>query len=139
MIQKGANPFVVSYLDQVESTLLNLAKSNLSNLPSQKSVYFTVRPHVVKFEDEDDFLDPWFYRTGVFGTFDSVIGHGASGIVLRGDWFGRKAAFKFVDVGTQYDPEHHSTLKTLNEKLLEITSIQEAEGRGILPFYGHYR
>ena len=121
---------------------LNLAKSNLSNLPTQKSVYFTIQPPVAEFENNDVFLDPWFYRNGVFGNFDSVVGRGASGIVLSGDWFGSKAAFKFVEIGSQRVPDSRQltdSLKLLNEKLLEMTTIQAIEGSKIVKFYGHYR
>ena len=85
--------------------------------------------------------DPWLYQTGVFdGKFDSVIGQGASGKVISGEWFGKKAAFKFVDIGDQKhqeDPEDAS--KTLNEKLREMISIQSSEGSKIVSLYGHYR
>ena len=76
MIDKGANPFVVAYNDD-HYTNNYLAESNLSNLPTKKSVYFTIRPLVGEFKDKPDFFDPWFYRNDVFGIFDSVIGQGA--------------------------------------------------------------
>ena len=140
MIAKGANPYIVNGGGIDEFTFWNLAKSNLSKLPKKKSVYFTIRPLVAEFEDNDDFLDPWFYRTGVFGTFDSVIGKGASATVLSGDWFGKRAAFKFVEIGVQkYQHRIVDSLKVLNNNLSEMTSIQATEGSKILSFYGHYR
>ena len=140
MIEKGANPFVANYTDSNEFGRWDLAESKLSSLPAKKSVYFTTRPLVGKFQE--NFPDPWFYRTGVFGTFDSVIGQGASGIVLSGDWFGKKAAFKFVDIAAQNLPDSEEIqdgLKILNKKLSEMTSIQATKGSKIVPFYGHYR
>ena len=89
MIDRGANPFVVSYsgTTRFSNNYYGEAKHKkdlgyLSNLPSQKSVYFTVRPLDGEFAGKTSFSDPWFYQTGVFGKFDSVIGHGASGIVV---------------------------------------------------------
>ena len=89
----------------------------------------------------NNFPDPWFYKTGVFdGKFDDVIGQGASGIVLKGEWFGRKAAFKFVEIGSQkYQERSDVALKSLNEKLTEMISIQSTAGSKIISFYGHYR
>ena len=140
MIEQEANPFVVNYGGYDQFTFWNLSKSCLSDLPKIKSVYFTIRPHVSEFKDRDDFLNPWFYRTGVFGSFGSVIGHGASATVISGDWFGKRAAFKFVEIGTQIRQERiEDNLKVLNDKLSEMTSIQSTEGSKIVKFYGHYR
>ena len=144
MLNKGANPFIVNHTGIDEFGKHDLAKSNLSNLPSKKSIYFTIRPLVAEFKQKGqlDFSDPWFYRTGVFGTFDSVIGRGASGIVLSADWFGKKAAFKFVEIGPQKRPDSglvKDGLKDLDQKISEMTSIQATEGSKIVSFYGHYR
>ena len=69
-----------------------------------------------------------------------MIGQGASATVLRGDWFGKKAAFKFVEIGTQIRQEKtEDNLKALNEKLSEMNTIQSTEGSKIVDFYGHYR
>ena len=139
MIDKGANPFIVTYAGRTEFEVRNLA--NLSNLPTQKSIYFTTRPLEGNDESKNEFLDPWFYRTGVFdGKFGSVIGQGASGTVISGEWYGKKAAFKFVEIGIQkWQSQVPDSLKTLNGKLSEMTSIQATKGSKILPFYGHYR
>ena len=142
MIEKGANPFVVNAETVDQFGYWSLAKSNLSNLPTQKSVYFTIRPRDGEIQDEDSFLDPWFYRTGVFGKFDSLIGRGASGVVISGDWFGKRAAFKFVEVGIQKKPDTNDvrdSLKLLNDTLSEMTSIQDTSGTKIVKFLGHYR
>ena len=139
MIDRGANPFVISYAGRTRFESFNPA--DLSNLPSQKSVYFTTRPLPDKFKVQNKFPDPWFYKTGVFdGKFESMIGQGASGTVLSGRWFGKKAAFKFVEVGAQkFQYDNEDNLKTLNEKLSEMISIQSTAGSKIVSFYGHYR
>ena len=136
MINNGANPYIVAYHGRTRFELDNLG--SLSNLPTQKSVYFITRPLV---ESNPDFDDPWFYKTGVFnGKFDSLIGQGASASVISGEWAGKKAAFKFVEVGIQkYQEDAGDVLKTLNDKLSEMTSIQATKGSKIISFFGHYR
>ena len=47
MIDKGANPFVVSYGGYTWAD----ETRNLSNLPPQKSVFFTTRPFEGQFKD----------------------------------------------------------------------------------------
>ena len=137
MIDKGANPFVVTYGGNTWADETRY----LSNLPTKKSIFFTTRPLPDEFEKKNDFPDPWFYRTGVFdGKFSSAVGQGASGVVLSGEWYGKKAAFKFVEVGNQVDQSYAiDSLKTLNEKLSEMTSISALAGSKIVSFYGHYR
>lgn len=139
MINKGANPFVVVYNGKTEFDIHNLG--HLSNLPSQKSVYFTARPTKGEFEGKTNFPEPWFYISGVFdGKFDSLIGQGASGTVISGEWFGKRAAFKFVEIGTQKQQDLISdALKSLDDKLSEMISIQSTVGSKIVSFYGHYR
>ena len=137
MIDKGANPFIVNY----NGNLAYLDEENLKNLPEQKSVFFITRPLDSNDESKADFLDPWFYRTGVFdGKFVKIIGRGASGTVISGEWYGKKAAFKFVEVGTQkFQKDVIDSLKSLDDKLSEMTSIQATNGSKIVQFYGHYR
>ena len=139
MIDKGANPFVVDYGGNTEFEMGNLG--HLSNLPTKKSVFFTTRPFLDEFEEKSDFADPWFYRTGVFeGKFRSVVGRGASGMVIKGEWYGKKAAFKFVEIGNQTAENYmENAIKNLDEKLSEMISISALEGSKIVSFYGHYR
>ena len=139
MIDKGANPFVVSYEGNTDFERRNLG--HLSNLPSQKSVYFTTRSFEGESKHKIGFLEPWFYRSGVFdGKFESLIGQGATGTVISGEWFGRKAAFKFVEIGKQKEQIlAKDSLKTLDNKLSEMISLQSTIGSKIVNFYGHYR
>ena len=134
MINRGANPFVVAY-DGTSSFDYNL--SYLKNLPRQKSVYFTTRAFPDEFKQQNQFFNPWFYQTGVFdGKFVRVIGEGAEGIVISGEWFGKKAAYKFVEIGAQKFHENmKKILKTLDEKLSEMISIQSIVGSKIFSFY----
>ena len=98
-------------------------------------MYFTTRPLPDEFEAQNEFSDPWFYKTGVFdGKFDSVIGQGAFGSVLSGEWFGKKAIFSFIEKESQKDG-----LETLDEKISEMISIQSTAGSKKVSFYGHYR
>ena len=139
MIDKGANPFVVDYRGKTKLDIYNL--DHLSNLPRQKSVYFTIRQIEGEFKGKTSFPKPWFYQTGIFdGKFDFFIGQGASGTVLSGKWFGKKAAFKFVGIGSQKAEKYvKDTLKSLDDKLSEMISIQATQGSKIVKFYGHYR
>ena len=139
MIDKGANPFIVQYGGESHFEIDDL--SNLSNLPTEKSVYFVTRPLVDNDVTNNDFCDPWFYRNGVFdGKFDSAIGQGASGRVVSGEWYGKKAAFKFVEMQNQeFEKKAADALKVLDDKLSEMTSIQATKGSKIVKFYGHYR
>ena len=138
MIDRGANPFVVGYDGKTDWTDQT---RNLSNLPRQKSVFFTTRSLPDEFKGQSAFPDPWFYKTGIFdGKFVRVIGQGAAGRVISGEWFGQKAAFKFVEIGAQkFQQTVSDTLKALDEKLTEMLSIQETVGSKIVSFYGHYR
>ena len=140
LVDKGANPFI-QYFGSISKCVhyVDYGLSNLTNLPKRKSVFFTTQPLLEDFKDQSDFASPWFYNTGVFGEIESKIDQGAHGIVLKGTWFGRKAAFKYVDIGTQI---WHSEIKEPNEelekKLYEMKSLMTTEGSKIVKFYGHY-
>ena len=139
MINNGANPYIVCCDGKTSFHSYDLG--SLSNLPRQKSVYFTIRRTFGESESTPDFPDPWFYKTGVFnGKYDSLIGQGASGTVISGDWAGKKAAFKFVPIGKQEKQEYASdAMKILNDKLSEMTSIQATKGSKVVKFFGHFR
>ena len=77
-----------------------------------------------------------------------MISRGASGVVLSGQWFGKKAAFKFVEIENQLTLHDkisstqltvEETIKKLNEKVSEMTSMESTQGSKIVKFYGHYR
>ena len=137
MIDKGANPYIVDYNGNTQYKLEGL--DHLPNMP--KSVFFTTRPLVGNNRSKVDFLDPWFYHNGVFNiNLGTVCGRGTSGTVITGEWYGKKAAYKFVEIGTQkFEKDVPDAIKNLDEKLAEMTSIQATKGSKIVQFYGHYR
>ena len=110
----------------------------LKNLPSQTSVFFSIQP----FPGDESLSNPWFYQTGVYpGYFDSIIGHGSSAIVLRGECQGRPAAFKFVEIGVKqkFVESTSDVLAILNKKLGEVAAMKSISGSAIIDFYGHFR
>ena len=139
IIDNGTKPYIVDYKGDTLFDIFNLV--SLSNLPTQKSVYFTTRRIVAESASIPNFPDPWFHETGVFdGKFDSLIGQGASGTVISGKWAGKEAAFEFVPIGEQKFQElARDNLKTLNDKLSEMTSVQATNGSKIVKFFGHFR
>ena len=149
MINRGVNPYVVDHSGTLALWYSGLSKfelwnlSNMSNLPTSKSIFFSIEPFECFCNEkcDSDLRNPWFYRNGIFdGQFDYVIGKGASGIVLYGYCHGVEAAFKFVDIGNQrFQVNTSDTLAELNRKLGEMRSIQATRGSKVLNFYGHYR
>ena len=138
MLERGANLFIL--MDGNYGSILgSQARILLSNLPIPKSIYFCIRPHVEK----TDFPEPWYYKSGVFdGQFRSVLGKGASGTVLSGQWYGKKAAFKFVEIEVKEETAFSlssKVLKDLDDELLEMTSMEATQGSKIVSFYGHFR
>ena len=138
MNDRGANPFIVTNGGETWAE----RTQHLPNVTKmRKSIYFTTRPLPDEFKAQNEFPDPWFYKTGVFdGKFDSTIGQGASGTVISGEWYGKKAAFKFVEIGRhKFRETIPDVIKSLDKKLSEMTSIQATKGSKIVSFYGHYR
>ena len=141
MINSGVNPYVVNYTGCSESEYLNL--SSMLNLPTSKSIFFSIEPFECFCDQkcDSDLSNPWFYNNGLFdGQFDFQVGKGAYGIVLHGYCHGIEAAFKFIDIGKQQPLQYVSyCLDELKRKLGEMRSIQATKGSKILEFYGHYR
>ena len=150
MVDRGANPFVrCSYTVNSDYEGYNL--DYLSNLPSQKSVYFITRP--LHPDDEvmaqNSFLAPWRYKTGVFdGKFVSMIGkqaagkYNSAGIFISGYWFGKRAAYKFVRIGTQeYLEKVRDSLRILNVRYTLGSMIDDKiiSSFGLYSWFGHYR
>ena len=138
MLNNGANPYICNY--NGNSSVHHLRRAGYEIDMKQRSVYFTTQP---LFGTNPGFLHPWFYKTGVFnGNFDleKPLGEGSAGIVIKGEWAGKKAAFKFVDIGKQQQLGHAKySLEILGKKLSEMNEIQSTKGSRILSFYGHYR
>ena len=136
MIDQGANPHVKAYYGKSEYEVKNLQNLKLT-LPPEKSIYFSVK----KIDDDITLADPWFYQSGVYqGCFESKIGSGASGTVVRGKWNGKPAAYKFVSIGEQkFQEKTKDALAPLNKKLDEMTSMKSISGSKMVRFFGHYR
>ena len=141
MINRGVNPYIVNYRGRNKFEYSNL--SNLSNLPTSKSIFFSIKAFKCFCDEkcDSDLSNPWFYKNGIFdGQFDYLIGRGASGIVLHGYCHGVEAAFKYVDIGRQKQLTFSSDgLAELNRKLGEMRSIQATKGSKVLDFKGHFR
>ena len=124
------NPHVVNFDDTTEYDICGLSKSNLSNIPKVKSIWFTV--------------DNWTYTSGVFpGDFEEKLGSGGEGTVIRGKWNGEPAAFKFVRIEEDEIPQRRSEtveagLKDLNKRLNEMEQLTSIESPTIIKFFGHY-
>ena len=141
MIDRGVNPYVIDYSGESEFVFEKL--SSLSNLPTSKSIFFSIQSFECFCDHKcgSDLSTPWFYKNGVFdGQFDRILGKGASGVVLHGFCHGFEAAFKFVEVEQQEFKEYaEDALDELNRKLGEMRSVQTTAGSKIVNFYGHFR
>ena len=136
MLDKGANPFVQNFDDKTDYDIWSFSRSNLTNVPKEKSIFFPI----VNF-DNKSLLGPWQYLTGVFpGKFNRLIGAGGEGYVVEGVWKNEKAAFKFVSVGKQ---KHHDmvddSLVDMEKELSEMRTMQTTIGTSIIPIIGHFR
>ena len=124
------NPHVVNFDDTTEYDICGLSKSNLSNIPKVKSIWFTV--------------DNWTYTNGVYpGNFEGVLGSGGEGTVIEGEWNGESAAFKFVKI--EEDPNTQQKFKSveagledLKRRLNEMELLTSIESPTIVKFFGHY-
>ena len=134
MIDLGANPHIRNASG--ESYYDNFGLSNLNNLPSVKSVFFSIK----KFST-GNVGEPWYYTTGVYdGKFGRVIGKGGEGTVIQGEWNGQPAAFKFVQMkGLKFVLEFDDVMADMNERLKEMTEMMATPGDKILPFQAHFR
>ena len=142
MVNRGVNPYV-SDCDGKSEFGHYEDLSNLSSLPTSKSIFFSIEPFECFCDTkcDSDLPNPWFYQNGVFnGQFDCRIGKGASGTVLHGFCHGVEAAFKFIDVGEQkFKKKVQEHLVDLNRKLAEMKKVQTTIGSKIVKFYGHFR
>ena len=128
MIAKGANPHVTGLNDTTEFKTWNL--SSLSNVPEIKSIWFTV--------------DNWTYTNGVYpGNFEEKLGSGGEGTVIRGEWNGEPAAFKFVQIDEEFATQRRfksveAGLSDLKKRLNEMEQLVSVKSSTIVNFFGHY-
>ena len=137
MINCGVNPFVVDIGEKTQFDRWNLSHLTIPKI--SKSVYFSILP------DESypvHLQDAWYYTNGSFeGKFDDEkIGEGSEGIVLRGEWMEKEAAFKFVQIHEQkVRGTALESLKDLNKRLTELNVLKSVEDTRLIKHYGHYR
>ena len=85
--------------------------------------------------------EPWCYTTGVYdGKFGKVIGKGGEGIVVQGEFNGKPAAYKFVQMkGVGYNGTWGMHMEDMTKRLTEMTEMMATHGDAILPFEAHFR
>ena len=134
MIDLGANPHIKDARGKTECDPYDL--SNLNNLPSIKSVFYTIK----KFST-GNLGEPWCYTTGVYdGNFGRKIGKGGEGTVIQGNFDGQPAAFKFVQMkGLKLDQSYDDEMADMSKRLKEMTEMMATPGDTILPFQAHFR
>ena len=134
MIDLGANPHIRNASG--ESYYDNFGLSNLNNLPSVKSVFFSIK----KFST-GNVGEPWYYTTGVYdGKFGQLVGKGGEGIVIQGEWNGQPAAYKFVAMkGLKLNQIWGHNMEDMEGRLKEMTEMMATSGDAILPFKAHFR
>ena len=134
MIDLGANPHIRDV--NGDTNYDNFGLSNLNNLPSVKSVFFSIK----KFST-GNVGEPWYYTTGVYdGKFGRVISKGGEGTVIQGEWNGQPAAFKFVQMkGLKFREKYSDNMADINERLKEMTEMLATPGDVILSLEAHYR
>ena len=136
MIDMGANPFILEYKGQSQYDFYKLGTFGLKNLPSVKSIYFSVRSF-----ETGNLPHPWTYTSGVYpGFYSQVVGFGGEGIVIQGKWAGIKAAFKFVQLRNQkISNDATESLNGLYDKLSQMIEMDTTSGSKILNLLGHFR
>ena len=134
MIDLGANPHIKDLEGNTDFDLFGL--SYLKNIQSVKSVFFPIK----KFPT-GNLGDSWCYTTGVYdGKFGRVVGTGGEGVVIQGEWNGKPAAYKFVQMkGLAYSTNYDVSFNDMSERLTEMTEMMETPGDTILTFEAHFR
>ena len=134
MIDCGVNPHIRGPKGNSNYDFYGL--SNLVNVPSIKSVFYSIQNF-----PSGNFGDPWCYTTGVYdGKYARVIGRGGEGIVLEGVWKGQPVAYKFVQInGLIFGSSYEGAVVDMNERLKEMTEMIATPGDAILPFEAHFR
>ena len=134
LIDHGANPHIRNTDDKTYYDAFDL--SNLNNVPSVKSIFYPIKRFTT-----GNLGDSWFYTTGVYdGKFTQVIGKGGEGIVIRGEWNGQPAAYKFVEMkGQKITDTYDDNMADMEERLTEMTEMMATPGDAILHFEAHFR
>ena len=140
MIDNGFNPYVVSHEGKsgMKTLLYRGSLSDLTIPEMQKSVYLSINPDR---SYPSQLQDAWYYSNGIFpGNFEKRIGKGGEGVVLKGQWLGKDAAFKFIEIKDyKHQEKPIDSLKNLRKRLTEINTLKSIDGSCIIDPYGHYR
>ena len=145
MLDRGANPYIRDAEGETNFDRYDL--SNLNNLPSVQSAFFTTKVHPIGNNSE-----PWCYNLGVYdGKFSKVIdgkknieviAKGGEGTVVRGDFNG-PAAYKFVEMtGLNLHENYDNNTAEMAGRLMEMetqSKVMETPGDAVLPLEAHYR
>ena len=133
MVDRGANPFVIDANGKTNCDRFDIFI--LKNVPSTKSVFFQIKKFSTCNMD-----DPWCYTTGVYdGKYGAIIGRGGEGTVIQGEWNGKPAAYKFVEMKGLKSAGYEIALNDMKQRLKEMTEMMSTPGDSILPFRGHFR
>ena len=134
MIRREANPHILNHHGNSGYNLYSLG--SLSNVPSIESIYFPIKSF-----PSGNLASPFHYENGVYpGNFCQVIGKGAEGIVIQGNWGNEKAAYKFVEVRDQkFIEKVKDNLADMNARVREMIEMESITGSNILKFNGHFR
>ena len=134
MIDLGANPYIRNAAGKTQFDVCSV--SNLKNVPSIRSVFYATKNF-----QPGNLGEPFCYTTGVYdGKLGRVLGKGGEGKVIRGEWNGQQAAYKFVQIKREKQADNYSqVMEDMNERLKEMTEMMATPGDAILPFIAHYR
>ena len=112
--------------------------SNVTTPSVQKSIYFSIQPNE---SYPDELRKAWFYTNGTFkGKFEEVIGKGAEGVIIKGQWMKKRAAFKFVEIDNLKVQELATNgFRDLKKRLTEMYELQFIDGSHIVATFGHLR
>ena len=117
---------------------------SLLNFPTVESVFFPIKSF-----PSGNLASPFHYENGVYpGQFCKVIEKGGEGVVIQGEFSGRKAAYKFVkikkpilriDINMTQEKDYEDSIEEMNEQLHEMTEMMTTSGNTILPLQAHFR
>lgn len=132
MIDAGVNSNIIN-----SSPYGTWSLSDVSNIPTTKSVYFLVK----KFRIFN--YDPWFYESGVFpAEYNDSIGFGGEGSVIGAEYNGIEVALKYVEIKQKEWNKMQNTKEVwldLESQLNEMNQMNSVKGTSILKLIGHFR
>ena len=149
MIAAGVNPFALDYENETQADYWNVPRELISEASPglTPDLFFSTTSLPCNSQNcgkscEQGLPDPWYYNNGKVWEFktEDRIGEGAEGIVLSGQFHGREAAFKMVEIKNLKTEKYAAdAMNDLRTRLSEMHSLSKTNGQNILPFYGHIR